>query len=191
MKHIKSIGKCFAILYIVVFGCMVLISVLMGNVLADKKTDDTKQKDETAKTSVKESAKAGEKKSGTQGVKKGKSRPLKTSTVMKTVIRPHCSALRKILKGDLNTKDDWAAVISEAEILSEASYILMSDGRCPDEVWSGAATQTLRYCAHVIIAAAEEKNQVVVRTAFGKLTESCSVCHDAHREKSPLLELVE
>lgn len=186
MKHRKIIGRYYAILYTAVFGCLALVCVL-----AEEKSSVTNQKGGVAKTSAEKSGNAGKKKSQAKNVKQGKSRPLKTSTVMKAVIKPHCSALRKVLKGDLKTETDWASVITEAEILSEASYILMSDGRCPDEVWSGAATQTLRYCAQVIISAAEEKNQVVVRTAFEKLTESCSVCHDAHREKSPLLELVE
>ncbi len=182
MKHRNTIGSYFVILYIAVFGCIVLV-----NALADKKTS----KDKATVASAEKSEQASGQKKPTKNVKQGKSRPLKTSTVMKTVIKPHCGALRKVLKGDLKSDEDWAAVIAEAEILSEASYILMSDGRCPDEVWSGAATQTLRYCSQVIISAAEEKNSVVVRTAFGKLTESCSVCHDAHREKAPLLELLD
>lgn len=186
MKHRNTIGRYFVILYITVIGCIVL-----ADALADKKTAAAKQGDEAVTASSKDSQKAGDKKVQSKNVKQGKSRPLKTSTVMKVVIKPHCGALRKILKGDLKTEEEWAAVISEAEILSEASYILMSDGRCPDEVWSGAATQTLRYCSQVIISAAEEKNSVVVRTAFGKLTESCSTCHDAHREKAPLLELLD
>ena len=186
MKHRNTIGKYFVILYIAVIGGIVLVDAL-----ADKKTDDAKRKDEAVTSVSKGSLKTGDEKAQTKNVKQGKSRPLKTSTVMKTVIKPHCGALRKILKGDLKTDEEWAAVIAEAEVLSEASYILMSDGRCPDEVWSGAATQTLRYCSQVIISAAEEKNSVVVRTAFGKLTESCSTCHDAHREKAPLLELLD
>jgi len=177
MKPGKNSGRYFALLYIAIFGCVALVDGL-----ADKKTSDTNQKSEEIEKPSKKPV---------TNVKKGKSRPLKTSTVMKSVIKPHCGILRKMLKGEIKSDDDWAAVIAEAEILSEASYILMSDGRCPDEVWSGAATQTLRYCSQVIISAAEEKNPVVVRAAFGKLTESCSVCHDAHREKSPLMELIE
>lgn len=185
----KNIGRYFAVLYMVTFGWAALI-----NVLADdkKSTSESSAKgSETVEASTKNDsgvAKGGE---FLKAGKKGKKRPLKTSTVMKSVIRPHCGALRKVLKGNLKTDKEWAEVILRAEILSEASFILMSDGRCPDEVWSGAATQTLRYCAQVIISAAEEKNQVVARTAFGKLTQSCSTCHDAHREKSPLMDLVE
>lgn len=177
MKSGINLGRYFGLLYIAFFGCIAL-----ADLLADKKSGDTEEQKEGVQKSETKPA---------VNVKKGKSRPLKTSTVMKTVIKPHCGTLRKILKGEIKSDDDWAAVIAEAEILSEASYILMSDGRCPDEVWSGAATQTLRYCSQVIISAAEEKNPVVVRAAFGKLTESCSVCHDAHREKSPLMELIE
>ncbi len=183
----KIIEPYFTILYIVVFGS----SALLVSVLADEKTSNAKQKSENVEASTEKELAVGKEKSAPKNVKKGKSRPLKTSTVMKYVIRPHCGALRKVLRSKLKTEEEWATVISEAEILSEASYILMSDGRCPDEVWSGAATQTLRYCAQVIISAAEEKNQVVARTAFEKLTQSCSTCHDAHREKSPLMDLVE
>ncbi|MFK5922242.1 MAG: hypothetical protein QM496_08690 [Verrucomicrobiota bacterium] len=186
----KNIGRYFTILYIVTFGWAALM-----NVLADdnkSKSKSTAKKIEAVEIPVKINADADKgTKPEIKAGKKGKKRPLKTSTVMKSVIRPHCGALRKVLKGNLKTEEEWAEVISQAEILSEASFILMSDGRCPDEVWSGAATQTLRYCAQVIISAAEEKNQVVARTAFGKLTQSCSTCHDAHREKSPLMDLVE
>lgn len=186
MKDRNTLAKYCVILYIAVTGGIVLVDAF-----AEKKADDAKQKNEEVSSVDKGSQKASDNQAKAINVKQGKSRPLKTSTVMKTVIKPHCGALRKILKGDLKTDEEWAAVISEAEILSEASYIIMSDGRCPDEVWSGAATQTLRYCSQVIISAAEEKNSVVVRTAFGKLTESCSTCHDAHREKAPLLELLD
>ncbi len=189
----KNIGRYFTILYIVTFGWVAVI-----NILADDNKSKSKsavKKIEQVEVSVKTDTDTdkGAKPVGIEikAGKKGKKRPLKTSTVMKSVIRPHCGALRKVLKGKLETEEEWAEVISRAEILSEASFILMSDGRCPDEVWSGAATQTLRYCAQVIISAAEEKNQVVARTAFGKLTQSCSTCHDAHREKSPLMDLVE
>ncbi len=122
--------------------------------------------------------------------KKGK-RPLKTSTVMKVVTKPHCDALKKIFEKGPKTSEDWDALIEHSEVLNEVSYILMEDGRCPDYVWEGAATQTLRNCATAIIAASERRNVVVAQGAFEKLTESCTSCHDAHKEKTSLLELVE
>jgi hypothetical protein len=149
----------------------------------DKKADDKKADDKKAddkKAADKDPAK-----------KNGDSRPLKTSTVMKFVTKPHCDALKKIFEKGPKTSEDWDALIEHSEVLSEVSFILMEDGRCPDYVWEGAATQTLRNCAKAIIAASERRNVVVAQGAFEKLTESCTSCHDAHKEKTSLLELVE
>lgn len=179
-------AKCFSG---VVVPLITIISILVMGVIGTDGADgaDSKKKDEVKTPQVSE-GKAGEKK---LDQKKESSRPLQTSTVMKYLTKPNCNAIRDILKKGPASSEDWDQLIEHSEVLSEVSFILMDDGRCQDYVWEGAAALTLRNCAKAIIAASENRNIVVARGAFEKLTESCSSCHDAHKEKTSLLELVE
>lgn len=177
-------------------GIAALATVGLLMLAGGGQAEDKKEEAANTKTATVEKAadkKAGDKEAGDKdSAKKDQgSRPLKTSTVMKFVTKPHCDALKKIFEKGPKTSEDWDALIEHSEVLSEVSYILMEDGRCPDYVWEGAATQTLRNCAKAIIAASERRNVVVAQGAFEKLTESCTSCHDAHKEKTSLLELVE
>jgi len=171
---------------VALFAAVVLLVVAGGGRADDKKKEEARSDTATA-------GKTGDKQTlDKHPAKKDKgARPLKTSTVMKVVTKPHCDALKEIFKRGPKTSEDWDALIEHSEVLSEVSYILMEDGRCPDYVWEGAATQTLRNCAKAIIAASERRNVVVAQGAFEKLTEACTSCHDAHKEKTSLLKLVE
>lgn len=172
-------------------GAALLAAVGLLMAAGGGQADDKKK--EAAKSDTATVEKTADKKAGDKDpAKKNKGiRPLKTSTVMKVVTKPHCDALKKIFERGPETSEDWDALIEHSEVLSEVSYILMEDGRCPDYVWEGAATQTLRNCAKAIIAASERRNVVVAQGAFEKLTEACTSCHDAHKEKTSLLKLVE
>ncbi len=116
-------------------------------------------------------------------VKKGKSRPAKTSQLMKGLIKPNCDALKKGL--DAGPEDDkaWAALGVNASILNEGSYLLMDDGRCPDGVWAESASKTLRKGSADLLAAIESKDLSAAKASFGSMTKSCGACHDAHKEK--------
>ena len=60
-------------------------------------------------------------------------------------MRPNCAGLGKLLKGDGLADDKaWDTAACHASCLNEMSYLLMSDGRCPDGFWAKAAKTTLR-----------------------------------------------
>jgi len=162
-----------------------VVTVLLGFAQGGIAEDNEKQKAEKATVDKKE------KKQAERPEGKGGKRPLQTSTVMKSLTKPNCNAIRDLLEKEPKTSEDWDKLIEHSELLSEVSFILMDDGRCPDYIWEGAAALTLRNCAKAIIAASEKRNIVVARGAFEKLTESCTSCHDAHKGKTSLLQLVE
>jgi hypothetical protein len=69
----------------------------------------------------------------------GKSRPLRTHTLMEYVNKVHCGALKTALDGDLSNEEARDEAAEHAELLNEAGHILMADGRCPDADWAKAA----------------------------------------------------
>ncbi len=120
---------------------------------------------------------------GMAKVKKGDTRPLSTENWMEHVVKPHCTALKKGIAAGPKTDDDWQSLIEHAEILNETSYILMEDKRCPDGVWAGAASKTLRNGSDAVITAAKAKDVSATEAAFKNMTKSCKECHDKHKEK--------
>ena len=114
-------------------------------------------------------------------VKQGKTRPLKTSHLMKGVVGASCGALKKGL--DAGPADDkaWDELAMHAGLLNEAGHALMADGRCPDGEWAGAA-KTLQECSAVVAKAIEAKELDKAKEAFGALTKSCGACHKAHKK---------
>jgi hypothetical protein len=116
-------------------------------------------------------------------VKQGKSRPMKTSYLMKGIMKPQCDALKKGL--DTAPKDDkeWISLAVHAAVLNEVSYLLMDDGRCPDAVWADAASKTLRQGSADVLKAVEGKDLAAAKNAFGAMTKACKACHDQHKEK--------
>ena len=75
-------------------------------------------------------------------VKQGKTRPLTTHDLMAGLVAPHTGSLREAFKGDGPADDKgWATARIQAGLLNEASYTMMEDGRCPDQVWAGACKE--------------------------------------------------
>lgn len=114
-------------------------------------------------------------------VKQGKTRPLRTSTLMKCLVQPNCGSLKKAL--DANPADDkaWDTAALHAELLNEAGHALMADGRCPDAEWAGAA-KALQEASAAVTKAIAEKNADGAKEAFGNLTKACGACHKAHKK---------
>ncbi|MBI3856697.1 MAG: cytochrome c [Planctomycetes bacterium] len=116
-------------------------------------------------------------------VAKGKTRPASTKFLMRGISQAHCKGVADLLK-DAGPADDkaWENVACHAACLSELSFALMQDGRCPDGTWAGAA-KSLGEGAAAVIAAGEKKELEAARTAFKTVTDSCKSCHDAHRKQ--------
>ena len=116
-------------------------------------------------------------------VKQGKTRPLKTAQLMKGVMKPNCTQLKKGLDAGPDSDKAWAELAMNAALINEISYILMADGRCPDGTWAKAANGTLRECSSAILKAVNSKNLQEAKKAFSAMTKACSACHDVHRKK--------
>jgi hypothetical protein len=116
-------------------------------------------------------------------VKKGKERPLQTRHLMTGLIGPHNTALGKAFQGS-GPEDDkaWDVALQNAELLNESAYIMMADGRCPDDVWA-EASKVMREGSASLIRALEKKDLEAARTAHGDMTKSCAGCHKAHKKK--------
>lgn len=115
-------------------------------------------------------------------VTKGKTRVAETKYIMKGIVQANCASLGGLLK-DKGPADDkaWEQAVQNAELLNEASFILMDDGRCPDKDWKGAA-ETLRGCSAKVLDAVKEKKLDDAQAAFKALTGACATCHKAHRK---------
>lgn len=115
-------------------------------------------------------------------VTKGKTRPAATKYLMRGMAQTNCKAIGDLLK-EPGPSDDkaWDALVCHASCLSELSYALMQDGRCPDGTWAGAAKSLGEACG-AVLAAAEKKDPAAARTSFKTVTDSCKSCHDAHRK---------
>lgn len=116
-------------------------------------------------------------------VKQGKTRALKTSQLMKAVVKPHCDALKKGLDSEPSNEEAWNGLAANAAVLNEVSYLLMDDGRCPDGVWADAATKALRDGSAGLLKAIEAKDTAAAKSAFGAMTKSCGGCHEKHKPK--------
>lgn len=114
-------------------------------------------------------------------VKHGKTRPAKTSHLMKAGIKPNCDALKKAVESAPTDAKAWRALGGNAAMLNEISYALMDDGRCPDAKWADA-NQLLQTGSADMLKAIESQNHAALKTAFGTAMKSCKACHDAHKE---------
>ena len=101
---------------------------------------------------------------GNAQVKQGKSRPAKTSHLMKGIIKPHCNAVKDQLKEGPGNDEAWDELVMHAALLNETRYALMEDGRCPDGVWADAATKALRQGSADLIKAGQAKSLEAIRT---------------------------
>ncbi|MEW5976211.1 MAG: hypothetical protein AB1898_10450 [Acidobacteriota bacterium] len=118
----------------------------------------------------------------TGAAQKGKTRLAKTKYLMRGINQPACAGLGASLK-DSGPADDkaWDVAVGQAALLNEAGYLLMDDGRCPDQIWAGAA-KDLREGSSSALAALEKKDLEGARTAFKTITASCATCHKAHKQ---------
>lgn len=119
----------------------------------------------------------------TAQVKAGKTRLMKTEFLMEGLIKPHCTDLKKGLDAGPTTDEAWHALAVHAALLNESSYTLMDDGRCPDGVWSEAASKTLRNGSEAALKAIDAKDIDAAKKAFGELSKSCKACHEKHKKK--------
>ncbi|MDP6796076.1 MAG: hypothetical protein QF721_05955 [Verrucomicrobiota bacterium] len=115
-------------------------------------------------------------------VKQGKTRPLKTGQLMKGLVKPNCTQLKKGLDAGPDSDKAWAELAMNAALINEISYTLMADGRCPDGTWA-KANDTLRECSSAILKAVNSKNVEEAKKAFSAMVKACSTCHDAHKKK--------
>jgi len=116
-------------------------------------------------------------------VKKGKTRPAETKYLMRGIVQPNCASLGKMLKGDGPADDKaWENAACHAACLNEVSFLLMSDGRCPDGKWAAAASKTMRAGSAATLAACEKKDLKAASAAFKQMTQSCAACHKAHKK---------
>lgn len=115
-------------------------------------------------------------------VAKGKTRPAATKYLMRGITQPSCKGIGELLK-DAGPADDkaWETLACHASCLSELSFALMQDGRCPDGTWAGAA-KSLGEGTGAVLAAAEKKDAAAARAGFKTVTGSCKSCHDAHKK---------
>jgi cytochrome c556 len=113
---------------------------------------------------------------------KGKTRPAVTKYIMAGISKPHCSALGEQFKdsGPADAKA-WDTAACHAACLTELSYLLMDDGRCPDSFWAEGARQ-LREGSTAVLRAAAAKDNSAAKAAFKTLTQGCATCHKAHRK---------
>lgn len=114
-------------------------------------------------------------------VKKGKTRPATTKQLMSGIVQPHCAAIGEAVKQAPADDAAWEKVATHAAVLNEISYTLMDDGRCPDAEWANAST-ILRTASDAVLVKAQAKDHAGVSAEFAKLTESCGVCHKAHKK---------
>ena len=117
----------------------------------------------------------------TAQVKQGKTRPARTSQLMKGAIKPSCDAIKKAVEVAPADDKAWKALSSSAGVINEMSYALMEDGRSPDDKWAGA-DKTMQDGSAALLKAIESKDHAALKSAFGKTMQSCKACHDAHKE---------
>ena len=115
-------------------------------------------------------------------VTQGKTRAMKTHHWMEGVMKPARGAISKGLASTPEDDEAWEKLETHAGLLNEASYVLMADGRCPDEVWADAVTKTLREGSASLLQAIEAKDVDAAKAALSAITKSCKECHEKHRE---------
>ena len=106
-----------------------------------------------------------------------------TAHWMKDVMKPHCVALKKSLETGPPNDDAWEELAMHAALITEASYLLMEDGRSPGGVWSDAVFKALRQGSVNVLKAIEAKDFGAAKTAFEAMTKGCASCLNEPREK--------
>jgi len=78
------------------------------------------------------------------------------------------------------TDEQWAAVVSSAATVAEASNLLMLDGRALDKKEWMTAVRRLTDTAEKAMKAAEAKDADAVFAAGGEIYEACRGCHQRY-----------
>jgi hypothetical protein len=118
---------------------------------------------------------------GAAQIKQGKTRPLETKVWMRNVNGPQCSALGKLLKAGPADDKAWEEVAQHAEMLNEASYVLMADGRCPDAAWANGSKE-LKEATDAMLKSIAAKDTAAAQADFQKVLGACKTCHTAHKK---------
>lgn len=114
-------------------------------------------------------------------VKQGKTRLAKTKQLMKGLVAANCGALGDGLKTTPADDKGWDELAINAALLNEASYLLMDDGRCPDDAWANAATH-LREGSATVLAKLDAHDATGAQEAFKVMTQACGACHKVHKK---------
>jgi cytochrome c556 len=114
-------------------------------------------------------------------VKKGKTRLLTTKQLMGGLVKPHATAIGDGLKTAPADDKAWAELATKVALLNEASYTMMDDGRCPDDVWANAC-KALREGTATALAKIEAKDLAGAQDAMKAASASCGTCHKAHKK---------
>jgi hypothetical protein len=95
---------------------------------------------------------------------------------------PVTASLGGQLKGEGPKADkDWTDVVKNASLLNEVGFLLMENGRCPDQVWKDAAAALRENSGRVAIAGGS-KNLEEARVGFKAVTAACGACHAVHKK---------
>ena len=117
-------------------------------------------------------------------VKKGKTRPLTTEQLMAALVKPHMTALKKgLIDSKPQSDKDWEKLALSAALLNESSFIMMADGRCPDQIWADACIKDLRQGSAAAVVGIEKKDLKATLSGFKALGASCKACHTEHKPK--------
>lgn len=108
---------------------------------------------------------------------RGRTRPLTTSQLMAGLIKPQLTALKEGLEAGPDDKDAWKAAATSAALLNESSYLMMDDGRCPDQTWSDACIQ-LKDATLEILEQIDAGNRDAAVAGVDGVIASCKHCHE-------------
>ena len=114
--------------------------------------------------------------------KKGKTRPLTTAQLMSGLVKPQFVALKTALEKGPKDEDSWKAVAVHAALLNESSYIMMADGRCPDDIWEKGCKE-MKSGSDAVIKHINAKDAKAALEAFAGIQASCKTCHTEHKYK--------
>jgi hypothetical protein len=102
--------------------------------------------------------------------------------IMSGINGPTLASLGAALKGEGPKEEkDWTEVIKSAALLNEVGFLLMENGRCPDEVWKNACAALRENTGRVAVAGGS-KNLEEARTGFKGASAACGACHSVHKK---------
>ncbi|MEQ1826420.1 MAG: hypothetical protein ABL921_10765 [Pirellula sp.] len=117
----------------------------------------------------------------TAQIKKGKTRPMATKQLMAGLVKPQSTAIADGIKAAPADDKAWTELAIKVALMNEVGYLLMDDGRCPDEVWANAA-KAMREGTAAALEKIEAKDHAGVQEAMKAASASCGACHKAHKK---------